>query len=236
MKPIVYTMGKVGSSAVANAINRAGLRCLHVHTLQQHKIDQHLAERKKLRISPMKHIEHAVEMQAIDPKDALYISLVREPVARNISAFMQNINKRLAQPHTPDRACAKFAKRHNLEHPLTWFDLEFRDRLGIDVYQTPFDPARGHAEGANWIVLREDLPDDAKSAVLSARLGVEITIARENLTDTRDTRPIYDALKARIRFGPDMIHRLYASQYARHFWTPAELETFRRRWQQMDAG
>jgi hypothetical protein len=98
---IVYQMGKVGSSAILKSLQSLNLSkpIFHVHYLTHDAIDG--IERKYANLSkPIpKHIctsrillnDIKKSVDGINKKLKI-VTLVREPVARNISAFFQNID------------------------------------------------------------------------------------------------------------------------------------------------
>jgi hypothetical protein len=237
LTPVVYTMGKVASSSISAAILRAGLPCHDIHTLNPEGLRQTAQDWLERGEFPPPHV--CVSMAHRDrlfvkTQRCLYITLVRDPIARNLSAFFQNL---ALDVDFRDEAKAlplfrRFMETYTHNQPVSWFNREFRDQLGIDVFERPFDPATGHVHirGKNTVIFRVDCDDAVKGAVLSDLLGCRIEIGRENDGDTKEYRERYEAVKSLAVFPKEFTDRIYDSRFARHFWTDAERDRFRARW------
>lgn len=107
---VVYTMGKVASSSISQAL-RARLprrRVFHVHSLIREELEAtealHLAgaiahsgmplERvyRKASVWTWQYVADVIAEREYEEKKTDFITAVRDPVARNISAFFQNIS------------------------------------------------------------------------------------------------------------------------------------------------
>lgn len=238
--PVVYTMGKVGSTAVSAAIRAAGLGCHDIHTLEREglkKVAREWLARDRL---PPRHICEAMALRDTlmrDPGRCLFITLVREPVARNLSAFFENLHlapEGIRDSSDPDLLARRFLGRYPQDLPLTWLDRELRGEAGIDAYDVPFDPARGWVRQGNLILMRSDCPDAVKSRVLSEALGRRIGVGRANDSAAKPYRRLYCEVERRVAFPAETTRRLYGSRYARQFWSAEELAGFARRWTRPD--
>ena len=101
---LIYQMGKVGSSTVKQSLLKTAIKnpLFYVHYLSWksiHSVENYFANKS---MAPPSHIQYSkIVRQLID----LYkgqirfkiVSLVRDPVARNISSTFQNVN--LGLPH-----------------------------------------------------------------------------------------------------------------------------------------
>jgi len=107
---VVHTMGRCGSVSVAGALMKERLNVIHVHRLRGENADRdavsqicnHLEEKKPVRV----------------------ITLIREPVARNISAYFTNHILWGVKPTVED-----FLNRYRHDIPLKWIpeQLSFWD-------------------------------------------------------------------------------------------------------------
>lgn len=238
--PVVYTMGKVGSTAVSAAIRAAGLGCHDIHTLEREglkRVARDWLGRDRL---PPRHICESMALRDTlmrDPARCLFITLVREPVARNLSAFFENLHlapEGIRDSSDPDLLARRFLGRYPQDLPLTWLDRELRGEAGIDAYDVPFDPARGWVRQGNLILMRSDCPDAVKSRVLSEALGRRIGVGRANDSAAKPYRRLYCEVERRVAFPAETTRRLYGSRYARQFWSAEELAGFARRWTRPD--
>lgn len=93
---LIYQMGKVGSSSVTEALDALpDVETVHIHYLQPERIHaiQESQTARGLR-SPFSHLDRArLILEFFLPLQPRLdvISLVRDPVARNVSAFFQNL-------------------------------------------------------------------------------------------------------------------------------------------------
>lgn len=238
--PLVYTMGKVASSSVSSAILAAGLPCYDVHSLNPDYIKKTAQSWLNRGEFPPPHI--CVSMAFRDriftrkPR-CLYITLVRDPLARNLSAFFQNLHQQsefVRNEQDPQSLFEYFRHTYNHNLPLTWFDREFKKQLKLDVLKLPFDHQRrfSYHPTHNLVVFRTDCPDSEKSRVLTEILGRPISVERENDGLTKDYRDRYERVKAVARFDREFVERIYESRYARRFWSDEERAQFISQWSQ----
>lgn len=238
--PVVYTMGKVGSTAMTAAIHAAGLVCFDIHTLDEERITR-LSDR---RIAAGKYPErHLIESLAIRkmvlaaPANFCFITAVREPIAQAISAFFQNValfnpTFDIADPSQAGRAIETFHAKYNLEAPLRWFDDEFGRFLKIDVLDPRYaaDDAVIEQNGVRILAMRADWPDERREHLISDFIGARIALGRENEATTKKYGAFYRAFTEEIRFTPEKARALYDSRYCRRFWSAEEREALFRRW------
>lgn len=234
--PVVYTMGKVASSAVSAAIRAEGLLAHDIHTLDRAWLMRTARESLQAGRLPPRHVCEAMAYRNTlfsEPERCLVITLVRDPLERNLSAFFETLHRQppaLREEADPAALFRLFLDSYPMDLPLTWFDREPKAQLGLDVYELPFDPARRHAEGRGLIVLRTDCPDAEKSRVLSRALGHPVRVGRGNDSAAKGYRARYEAVRAQARFPAALVERVYGSRFARHFWSEAERCAFARRW------
>jgi tetratricopeptide (TPR) repeat protein len=125
--------------------------------------------------------------------------------------------------------------RASLFLSATWFEREFQSVLGIDVRTTPMTSRRGYtrlrAARAEIVLVRfEDLPWAAPDA-MAALCGVrDVSLPTENRGLDKASGPLYLEFLARCRFSSNLVDAIYATPYARHFYTDAEREVLARRW------
>lgn len=247
---VVYSMPKTASASVYKALRETrGVFALKSHTLRP----EHW---RPTRTSPAWmpgwsgmwrdhwHSDRLLHQKMILPKrPGRFISLVRDPIATNVSAFFYfNVNWFRDLPTTPDLSAmsddellGSFMERYPHHVTTDWFDLEPRETLGIDVYSEPFPHDRGVVElvrgGFRMLVLRTDLDDGIKGEAISDFVGVEgVTIPRHNTSSHYGLRELHRRLHAGITACPDYIDRMLEHRFTRHFWTDAERAGMRARW------
>lgn len=238
--PVVYTMGKVASTSIFLAIKRAGLPCHDIHTLNDASLKSLAKQYLERGEFPPLHV--CVSMawktrEIIRKSQCIYISLVREPVARNISAFFHNRHLSIRGLEGSGRDNARevfnhFMKNYPHSLPTKWFEKEFAKHLGIDVYSIEFDCDRKFAisHDNNVVLFRVDAPDRVKSSILSDVLGREISVGRDNDSDSKAYQSLYSRVREVARFTPEFLDGAYETRFARHFWTDEELRGFKAFW------
>ena len=168
------------------------------------------------------------------------ITLVREPVANNISMFFEVFDHYAqttfeASTMSVDEMIALFLDRYMHRRPLTWFDAELKTTLGIDVFRHPFDTELGYAvirqENVALLVLKMELDDHAKAEAVAGFLGLQdLELVRSNVSRHRPHGDAYAEFRRRIRVPARLLEDLYESKYARHFYSESERAAFRQRW------
>jgi hypothetical protein len=172
---------------------------------------------------------------------AKVITLVREPIGNNISMFFQ-VFEQYAGPHRDPGSYAMhelielFLNSYVHSRPLTWFDVEFKRTLGIDVYEHPFPKETGYLAvkhgNVDLLVLKCELSDSIKERAISRFLGIDdFTITRSNVTARKASAQTYKQFQKAVQLPDSYIDAMYGSKYAQHFYGERELATFRRRWQ-----
>jgi len=257
---IVYQMGKVGSKTIEHSLryyyqNRGmDVEIYHAHFLNYLEEMERNARKQKISKHALQHIH---EMKALkkklesDPnRKWKLISLVRDPVARNIAGFFQALS---VNQHIPDwkvrhqrgdlkveELLEKFLSLgddyHN--HPATWFDSQLKPVFGIDVYEKPFPHEKGYEIYSNdrfelLVIRMEDLNRCAAEAI-GRFLDIDgFEIINSNTSDEKDYKDLYKAFND-LPIPAEYVEQLYASRFARHFYSTEELTHFTKYWTKTD--
>lgn len=223
---LVYQMGKVGSQSVYYSLRETGyFPILHFHYVsllkEYNRYEHHYVQYLLKRNQPVK-----------------IISLVRDPVARNLSAFAHDFKGYFGgrmQDHSLDKLESLFWQydRHSLG--VNWFDEEFLETIGVDVYQYNFAKERGYQqirEGTlEILILQVEVPDQIKRGVISKFCNVPgFELRRYNLASARDYKGNYDAFVDRITLPEEYLDQLYNSRFTHHFYSQRKIDTFKRKW------
>lgn len=180
----VHQVGKVGSTSLVRILEQVlpGETIYQTHVLNEASVlammqawlDHPLAPTAKLHDHIVSSIELRRHFSRFAPPVSWHLlSVVREPIARDISAFFQNLQwqwmhllpaetrascERIFAAKRPDdealpvderRALirdlsALFKARYRGEKYRAWFDREMRDVFGIDVFAGPFPAEAGY--------------------------------------------------------------------------------------------
>jgi hypothetical protein len=253
---VVYQMGKVGSSSI-----EASLRSLyldqpvyHCHVL----VNLEALEGALRRVLPNPHEEPGGSIQELRRARAIrdrflaeahegrwsFISMVRDPVARNLSAFFQSVTERIPdfyQRLSEGRIDTPFIAEHFLKDevthnaPIVWFDEQMRGLTGIDVFERPFPHETGYQTYENararLLVMRlENFPGCVQPAMCQF-LGIQrFGLIASNAAEDKDYADVYRRVKREIALPEAYLDRMYNSNYARHFYAQPEIARFRASW------
>jgi hypothetical protein len=239
---LIYQVGKVGSSSVYSSLKRRRIACVHVHRIDPENIGKLAAERmrsglpvkdERLGLAIHHRLRHGAEKVRI-------ITMVREPLSRNISAFFENLTDFYGgsplDSISVDEAVRRFLGEYPHHVPLEWFDLEFARVTGISVFDHPFPHEQQWSvikEGRfEILVIRVEAPDPVKKAALEQFLGIDnLEMVRANEGGGKNYATLYDDFRKRIRIPASYVDEMLDSRYARHFYSGAELSKVREAWQ-----
>ena len=254
----VYTQGKVGSKAVLAALEDAfdvyppdesGMYVWDYRRSDPEGVRQHQlitgTRRRLLSDDP----EVAQFMLEHPDRDFRVTTVVREPVAINLSSFFYNFVPRNPGVNihdlTDEEIMTRLVAGESFSSPsfhLDWWDIEVEPMTGIDVYtQGEFPIAEGSAvysankgdRHTDLLVLRqEDLRRVAKTA-LTNYYDVDVpelemvNTAEESSNNYVDR---YNRFKAEASLPEDWVAWQMNSRYAQFFYSPEEREAFIAKW------
>ena len=253
---LVYQMGKVGSSSIVDSLKAKKLDrpIFHMHFLSPETIQR--AERVLREIYGGRHnvnrwalyesrfvSKHVLQWPS---KELKIVSLVREPVARNISSFFQNLDKFIpdcAALYDAGRIGIADITRHYLQdfhehtYPLTWFDEEMKTVFGIDVFSTEDMLYQDHRiyvyrrHLVELLVLRaEDIDNVARQALRDFLKIDDITLKSANVARGKDYSRVYRDFRDNLKLPDEYLAQMYESKYVRHFYSAQEIERFYSCW------
>ena len=249
---LVYQMGKVGSSTVVASLrNSAPSLCVyHVHYLTE----AGLADREafyRSRYSALRRVPHHLvegryiqRLMTADPHLRWpVVTLVRDPVACNVSRFFQTLPayhpelrvEEWATEGWVDAVVDRFLTEHNHRVTLDWLDKELKPALRLDVYATPFDCKRGYetytSEVADLLLLRLEDLDRVGGPALAEFLGLRhVALSAANTSAVKPYAQAYNAFRTTLARHTAYFDEMYGSPFARHFYSDTELRRLRRRW------
>lgn len=257
---LVFQMGKVGSSTVVASLEASGVDRLMFHS---HFLSSAGRERMKevseetfgsWRALPAHLKRHVIQsafiaswvgQQRAKGGALQVICLVRDPVATNVSSFFQDTTVRFSELVEPGAAGARvdtealtrqFFDEYHHELPMTWFDDEMREVVGLDLLAEEFPTDVGwkiYREG-NVEVLLLRLEDLERTAGPACRelLGVEhMVLVNENLASDKPRADAYRQFRAQLEIPDFYLDMVYESPSTRRFYSDEEIAAFRARWE-----
>ncbi len=242
MPVIIYQMGKVASSSIAKTLKNFAYKNIY----QPHRIlpDNILAYKYKADQSNEYSILEDEEGELISKykllNGAKVITLVREPIERNFSAFFQNYKMMTGEEFQDskqniDEMIDNFLKNYPHEIPIRWYEDEFNPVMGISIYDYPFDTQKGYSvidlDETSILVMRSELDDLGKEKALQSFLNDDtIKIVNANQSDNKSYSEAYRSFKSKIVLPESYIDKMYQSEYTKHFYATEEIEVFKQKW------
>ncbi|MFX0095809.1 MAG: putative capsular polysaccharide synthesis family protein [Candidatus Hodarchaeota archaeon] len=244
---LLYQMGKVGSRTIRRSLEALGIPVYHVHQLR--RIEKALKEHhSKIWILTLLNyswfaLYFKKHQNNLDYKKWKLISLVRDPIARNVSLFFENF--RLALPKIIRMKKAPITLENirdlflydfpNHNFPLSWFNEEMKQIFGIDVFTEEFPKTQGYkiytGKHLDLLLLKLEQLNDCASVAFNEFLGIKgFTLRNANLTKEKDYFSIYKKFISAKILPESYVEKLYASKFSRHFYTEEELNIFRKKW------
>ena len=235
---LVYQMAKVGSTSYTAMLEK----CSDLKVFQVHRLDNSSNE-KMIKFSLSKgELDKAFmeqEWNAIGnymlskPLEIYIISVMRDPIARNISAFFENLD--LSKKTPVEKLINNFFSDYPHNIPIRWFDEQFKEFLGIDLYQYPFDKKRGwdHFTVSNYtcLLLTVEISDKEKINAINSILGTRLSkIERKNVGESKHYATIYRQFNDKIIMPEEYVNTLLDSKVVKHFYTDTQCKNFRNKW------
>lgn len=238
---LIYQMGKVGSSSVRKSLHACNIFPIHIHRVAPKSsarvasqfMNQGLLPPIDIHMGRMvyKHI-------FLKKRPAKIITLLREPISRNHSAFFQNLNLYFGNVSADldiEKAIAVFLKDYNHRIPLDWFDEELKESCGIDIFQHRFPKKQGwmriKARNIDLLILKLEIDDRKKEEVISRFLNItDFKLKKANVGEEKTYADTYGLFKQKIVLPPEYVEKMCSSKYINHFYTEAEIERVRSKW------
>ena len=239
---LVYTMAKVGSMSLTHSIQQqSNYPVFHIHSMHASKIEEayHLC-RQKGWWPDSRQTGALIHQQIIQQnKPVKIICTVRDPIARNISAFFEVLpfytqDSIRSRPNVQDLR-AIYMQQLPHDYPLLWMEEELLACLGIDVYHYKFDVKqkfliiqKGNIE---LLLMRLDLPDVDKSTILASFLSCpNFQLKNQNVGATKKYASLYRDFKHQIDLPEGYIRRLLEARYTQHFFSEPERKAMYKQW------
>jgi len=248
---LIYQVGKVGSTSVYLSLRE---RCKNVDLYHAHIISKEGEDFLKEwvgYITPSAVFPEVLQARLIRSRYHRYsgdkrwkvISLIRDPVALNLSSFFQNIRKffpDFRDEHYMDDSGAEkllqcFYNEYPHDLPETWFKQEIGGFLGIDIYKKVFDHKQGYilyeGEKADLLILRLEDLDRIGERIIGEFMGIDnFMLKKSNVAKNKYYARSYRNIVSNKLLSEEYVCKTYGSAIAKYFYTPGEIENFKTRW------
>ncbi|GJQ58180.1 MAG: hypothetical protein SCALA701_09810 [Candidatus Scalindua sp.] len=265
-------MGKVGSRTIFNSLQRLQLDMpiYHTHGLTQNYIDEKEIRSKRyfgtdesdfihLTVPWKSQYLRNLIKRGFDGKKCKVVTVVRDPIAVNISSFFERIDKvdfteswrTYTIKSTKDEYEYKgriddmeslkslFFEKCAHNESLTFLDNELKSVFGVDVFESEFPKSEGYriyeGEQVDVLLIRlESLNDCAKKA-FNEFLNIEdFTLVNINIGSEKDYAYLYQKFKELVVLPDTYIDKMYRSKYAQHFYSKEEIDRFITKWRRLN--
>ncbi len=253
---IIYQVGKVGSRTVLLSLQRAyqalhlNIPIHHVHVLENlDELERNIRKNFANPVDNLDYIRKSKELRKqIDKNPRQHwklISLVREPIARNIGSFFQNIAEYIPDwkeqykkgTLSLDQLQKYFLNNQSIHIAADWwFDKQLKPLFGIDVFESDFPVETGFkiykspSSNASLLLIRlEDLNSCAERAMYEFLGLKDFTLYNTNVGDEKEYADLYKEFKEKP-LPKEYIENIYNMRSVRHFYSQDELEAFSSHW------
>jgi len=234
---LVYQMGKVGSPTVQSSLTAAGLEPMQVHymfadlprmerfTDTDHEFPFHFYIGRLLRYY-FDVTSHRFKV----------ITLVRDPIARHISAQFQTL-KHEPIPLDDSEAAAQELRRTIpgiSSSPFSWFEREMELFLGTSPLSAPFDKQAGYGiletERVDILALKLEQLTKLISEVVSSFVGENLSVVKANQGREKAYADYYQEVLDRFSLSEKTCREIYGHEHVTHFYSASEIEQFVQKW------
>lgn len=264
---IILQMGKVGSTSILHSLQATSLfsDVLQVHTLSNSGIREMekrywghtpvLLRKSLLPETTHVFISHSLMSLLRRTPNGHWkiITLVRDPIARNVSEFFYSVDTTKSDPHLPDfytryrsgdlktsdlidRFLERFSESsREYEVPLNWFDVEFRDALGVDIFSSEFPVSKGYqiinTSDFEILILKLESLRECYRSAFREFLGLHnLILNTANAASQKDYSAAYNSFIREVRLPYSYVSKVYQSKLVRHFYHDQEIDQFVIKW------
>lgn len=239
---IIYQMGKVASSTITQTINELpGFKAYKAHRLFPENIDELDEYLKKCGdnnedVRKWKDLYYKYINSNMPVK---IITLTREPISRNISAFFENykyyVGSEINDENSVDEIIKIFKDKYPHRVPLTWFENEFNKALNIDIFNYPFSKQLGYLiiknKNVDIMVMKSEMEDSKKEHILSEFLKIDyVKLIPRNIGSKKKYNKLYYDFLDKINIDKDYVNLMYNSQYTKHFYNKNDIDEYINKW------
>ena len=160
------------------------------------------------------------------------ITMVRDPISRNISAYFQNLHWIWGIPDAHQQKSLHelaqgFWAQANHDFPIDWLDQEIGNVVGLDVYAHPFphDVGVQHLRTGvhNVLIMHMRASDQIKEHAVQQFLGIEhFRMTRSHVSQNKPYGSVYKKFLSEVEMPEWYVYKMLNSRFARHFFSEDE--------------
>lgn len=247
---LVHQPGKVASKSITATIRKAAVGQVwvgHVHRTRELLLPP-AGEFYKQRWSPqLTHLRGAAVglLHYLNPSKPLtLVSCFRDPVERNLSAFLQNPERYLRGQSEWDALAGGdavslaeiFVQRFDHIEQQRWFETELVEGFDVDLRQMDqtFDSVgvcRGRFGNVELVLLRFDKLDQGLVTAVQHLFGTDqVPTSFENTRFGGPFEQLAQALTDQVRLDQSLLDEIYGGELVGFLFTEDERSVLRDRW------
>lgn len=240
----VHSIPKTGNYSMIISLKNCGL---NVYKNSLHSLDSHILKKFGFIDEDFKSIWNDLK------KNIKIITMIRDPLAQNISHMFQYIDSLNYYPDTnnlqkmfDDIYIHNTYKDFNNEflnlffndmrykNFEVWFDKEIKTALDIDVFEYNFDKEKGyaniHKDNINLLLVKLENLENLEKVIGEFVNVPNFTLGFYNNSAQKEYNMEYIKFKENFRVPKIYINKLYDSKYMKHFYSEREINYFKKRW------
>lgn len=234
----VFQVGKVGSISLVTSLRSAGVYGIHLHRIINHEEFWRPLTGRPIDFSDEAHTEFCIDYVK-SHKIVKIITLVREPISRDISQYFQYLSDEYI--HFPIIKADTFqgvtqyledmAFAGNYGIMFEWFDHELKPFTGIDIFDFPFDKENGYGlmKKGNFeiLVLKLEMLSQNQE-IIGEFMGIkDFHLTNDNLGEGKNYRYLYNHVKQHMKIPKCVVDRYYKNNKRMdYFYTEEEKAKF----------
>ncbi len=253
---LVHQMGRAASMTITNTIRSLNLNqpVYHTHWLNPKSVKMRVervnswqnagAGPLNVRVAELlcPEIEHH-----LDGRHWRIISILREPVARNVSAFFLDIerffpnfykryqNKEISLSEMKEVFLNEFPH----EMPLDWFEVEMEGAFGLNVFDQEYDDRKGYLtledNNVSLLVIKLERLNDCYKEAFKTFFGKEPeALVNTHVTENDKCSSMYKDFLREVVLPEEYLSKMYDCNYVRHFFSEKEVSEFKNKWGKRD--
>jgi hypothetical protein len=256
---LIYQMGKVGSTSVYRSLKNSAVKhpIFHIHWFSKAGLNRatHLNDDINDPIFDMHFRRCRLLRTKYDTnkiKKWKFITLVRDPIDREISNIFQDIeifhrhlfdNKKQIKLEETLALVKKKIERNilDVDYCLTWFDKEFNKALSFDVYDFPFDKKTGYTiiryNQSDVLILKLEKLNECFTDALKDFLDTNLYIGliKANISDRKKYSSDVKFIRKNLKLSPEAFDKIYSKKFVNHFYSKQEINAFKKKWTKIRA-
>lgn len=235
---VIYTLGKSGSSSIYYTLMKRYpfKKFFHVHFLSDYWIREVFPNTPHVR-NIHKAEEYFKYKNKHTDRKTKFITLVREPIGRDISGFFQNyrlMNIKIDKENFESILIQIKERGHDLA--LNWFDTDFKNFTGYDIFDIPFNKELGYQiyiidDKTELLIIRTDKLSDVFVEAMQKYTSITFDkLYNFNISSSKSDGDLIEQVKSNYYEDNNSLEVVYNSKFMKYFFTDEEIDKYKQKW------